>query len=118
MERVFDTTALDANDTFAAGMFGHLCSGKWFMLKGKRNDEIADEWYSEATRVLLEQMSMSNFGQIGYEMFKKLGSIGTACLLVEPGDITVLNFKEFHIGSFYIMENDQGLIDTVYRRFR
>jgi hypothetical protein len=118
MERVFDTTAMDANDTFAAGMFGHLCSGKWFTLKGKRDDEIADEWFSEATRILLEQVSMSNFGQIGYEMFKKLGVIGTACLLVEPGDVTTLNFREFHIGSFFIMENDQGLIDTVYRRFK
>lgn len=118
MERVFDTTALDANDTFAAGMFGHLCSGKWFALKGKRGDEIADEWYSEATRILLEEISMSNFGQVGYETFKKLGAIGTACVLVEAGTVTTLNFREFHIGSFFIMENSRGLVDTVYRRFK
>jgi hypothetical protein len=113
MERVFDCTALKANDIFAAGMFGHLCSGKWFMLKGKGEDA----WFAEATRVLLEELAVSNYGQVGFECFKKLGSLGTACMLPESGEKTHLNFREFHIGSFFILENSRGLIDTVYRKF-
>jgi len=114
MERVFDCTALKANDIFAAGMFGHLCSGKWFMLKGRGDDA----WFSDATRILLEELAVSNYGQVGFESFKKLGSLGTACMLPESGDKTNLNFREFPIGSFFVMENSRGLIDTVYRRFR
>jgi len=119
METVFDCTAIDANDIFAAGLFGHLCNGRWFLLKNKNPETEDGWWFGEASRILLEEFAMSNFGQMIHEYFKKLGSIGTGCLFEEQGEPgkPALNFREFHISSYFILENSKGLVDTLYRRF-
>jgi len=119
MEKVFDCTAIDANDIFAAGLFGHLCNGRWFLLKDQNPGGEDAKWFSEASRVLLEEFAVSNFGQMIHEYFKKLGSLGTACLFEEEGEPgkPTLNFREFNIKSYYILENSKGLVDTIYRRF-
>jgi hypothetical protein len=116
MEKVFDCTALDCNDIFAAGMLGHLCTGRWLMLRG--TDDSMDDWYAEATTAILEEYAVSNFAQKAHEMFKKLGCLGTACLFQEPGTTTAINFQDYHIGNFFIVENSKGLVDTLYRQFR
>ena len=119
METVFDCTAIDANDIFAAGMFGHLCNGRWFLLKDKNPDNEENWWFGEASKILLEELAISNFGQMIHEYFKKLGSVGTGCLFEEQGEPgkPALNFREFHISSYYILENSKGLVDTIYRKF-
>ena len=68
MERVFDCTAIDANDIFAAGMYGNLCQGRWFLLKSKDAETDQEDaisiWFMEITRILHEELAVSNFGQI------------------------------------------------------
>lgn len=120
MEKVFDCTAIDANDVFSAGMFGHLCNGRWFLLKNKNPEDQVGEWFGEASRIVLEELAMSNYGQMIHEYFKKLGSLGTACLFEEqgkPGNPS-LNFREFNIRDYFILEDSKGLVDTLYRKFR
>ena len=119
METVFDCTAIDANDIFAAGMYGHLCNGRWLLLKDRNPDSQDSWWFGEAGRVLLEELALSNFGQMIHNYFKKLGSIGTACLFLEKGEPGKpgLNFREFDISNYYIKENSKGLVDTLYRKF-
>lgn len=120
MEKVFDCTAIDANDVFASGMFGHLCNGRWFLLKDKNPESQEAQWFGEVSRILLEELAMSNYGQMIHEYFKKLGSIGTACLFEEqgvPGNPS-LNFREFNIKNYYILEDSKGLVDTIYRKFQ
>jgi len=116
MDKVFDCTAIDSNDVFAAGLYGHLCNGRWLLLKDQ-NPGKGDDWFGEATRILLEELSVSNYGQMIHSYFKTLGSIGTACLFVEQGEVTALNFREFHISTYVIAENNKGLVDTLYRKF-
>ncbi len=120
MEKVFDCTAIDANDVFASGMYGHLCNGRWFLLKDKNPESQEAQWFGEASRILLEELAMSNYGQVIHEYFKKLGSIGTACLFEEQGEpgSPALNFREFNIKNYYILENSKGLVDTLYRKFQ
>ncbi|MCD6149723.1 head-tail connector protein [bacterium] len=119
MGRVFSCTAIDANDTFAAGLYGHLCSPPWFVLRPQNpQTEISDEentWYSEATRILHEELAVSNFNLAVFEHFKDLGAIGSGCLFVEEGEKTSLNFLNLFIADFVYQENRHGLIDTVYR---
>ena len=123
MSQVFDCTAIDANDVFAAGMYGHLCppGQRWFILKAANPEadqpEEVKSWYSEATRILHEELAISNFGQVIHEHFRELGSIGTGCIYAEqgkPGDAT-LNFQNIHISSYFILEDSKGIIDTIYR---
>ncbi len=123
MALVFDTTAIDANDIFAAGMFGHLCQGRWFLLKAKTtgtgNSDAINRWIMDATQILHEELATSNFGQVIHECFKDLGWCGTTCPYEEegrPGDPT-LNFQHWHISTYCIDENSKGLVDTVYRKF-
>lgn len=120
MEQVFDCTAVDANDVFASGMYGHLCNGRWFLLKDKNPESQESWWFGEASRILLEELAMSNYGQMIHEYFKKLGSIGTGCLFEEQGKpgSPALNFREFNIKNYYILENSKGLVDTLYRFFQ
>lgn len=122
MERVFDCTAIDANDVFAAGMFSHLCNGRWFILKPSNpNSDQRDEvnwWFAEATRILHEELAVSNFGQMVHEHFRDLGCFGTGNIYEDEGKPggPSLNFRNIHIASYYVCENSQGLIDTIYRK--
>ena len=121
MSRVFSCTAIDANDVFAAGLYGHLCSPPWFQLQASPGPEreISEEerlWFSVATTIVHAELAASNFNLMLYELFRGLGSIGTGCLFVEEGKERALNFHDLFVGNFVLLENSQGILDTLIRK--
>jgi hypothetical protein len=64
----------------------------------------------------------ANFNTEVHEMYLDLTSIGTGCLFVEEHKDGFtdngIHFKTLHINEFYIQENNNGFIDTVYRKYK
>lgn len=115
-------TAQFANEDMAGGLFAHLCSGRWFGLKA-RNKALNESdgvktWFMEVTRILLEELAVSNFNNEIYELLLDLGWCGTPCIGVLPGVETWLDFETYHFSEYYIAENNRKKVDTNYRRFK
>lgn len=129
-ERLFDATAVLANDILAASMQGSLTSNavRFFGL-GVRNleldkkhqlrldlDACASEMYSA--------IQQSNFASESHEMYQDLGSFGTGGVFVEelpprPGvPFGGINHVALHPGEYCIDENAEGYVDKVFRSFR
>lgn len=119
---ITDSTAVFANQNMASGLYGHLFSGRWFGLKARKKDindsEDVQNWFMEVTRILLEELAVSNFNDEIFELLIDIGWCGTPCIGVDPGKETLLTFETFHINEYFIAEDNKGKIDTNYRKFK
>lgn len=119
--QLVNDTAIFANQDMAGGLFAHLCSGRWFGLKARskalNESEGVKTWFMETTRILLEELAISNFNNEIYELLLDLGWCGTPCIGAFPGVDTWLSFETYHFSQYYIAENNRKLVDTNYRRF-
>lgn len=121
-KELVNDTAIFANQDMAGGLFAHLCSGRWFGLKARdkaRNEiESVKTWFMETTRILLEELAISNFNNEIYELLLDLGWCGTPCIGVLPGADTWLSFETYHFSQYCIAENSRKSVDTNYRKFK
>lgn len=116
-EILFDGTALHANVTLANGMFAEITpSAKvWFSFdppEAIKNSDKAKSWYHQCTEVARMELARSNFAATIHEFFNYHGSFGTASIIALPGKQSTLNFTVETIGSFWIDENDEGIVDV------
>ena len=127
-EKLFDSTAITANTLLAASLQGTLTSPSlpWFGLKmrDKNINENRDVqvWLEDTARRMYDTFNDSNFNTEVHEMYLDLTSIGTGCLFVEEAgkgyDTDGIHFNTLHISEFYVQENINGFVDTVYRRYK
>jgi len=124
--QIFDSTGAEANQVFAAGMFGHLCPAttRWMQIEPadedlKRSKNIMS-WCAKASEAIIYALANSNFGQEITESFLNHGSIGTDTLYLEPEKFlgSQLVFQNIPISEILLMENYQSLVDTHYRLFK
>lgn len=60
----------------------------------------------------------ANFESQAYEHILSLLAFGSSCMLVEEArDGRGLRYKHVHLAQVYPSENEQGVVDTAYRRF-
>lgn len=78
-------------------------------------------WFDEVNRLLFRYRygAKANFSAHNQTTFMSLGAYGTGTLFVdelagEPG----LRYKNCHLSEIYLDENHQGIVDTVYRKFK
>jgi len=120
-KELINDTAEFANQDMAGGLFAHLCSGRWFGLKARskalNESENVKVWFMETTRILLEELAISNFNNEIYELLLDLGWCGTPCIGVFRGVDTWLSFETYPFSQYYIAENNRKLVDTNYRKF-
>ena len=123
MEQVFDGTALQAVDLLSASLHGMLTSGAtpWFHLALKdqdmgRDDEV-EAWLQDTSARMAKAFLRSNFETEIHEMYVDLVVFGTGCMFVEM-DQGQLRFSTRHISEFHIAENQYGLVDTVFRKYK
>ena len=119
---LFDTTAIRANQILANGQMSYTTpSGtRWFSYDapaGLRGKDAAEQWYAACTEAVQLLLARSNFYTEIHELYLDRGGFGTAVLFAEAGRTNPLRFENFPIGSFSLSENDEGLIDTIYREF-
>ena len=123
MELIYDGTALQAVDLLSASLHGMLTSGAtpWFHLDMKdanvgRDDEV-QEWLEDSSQRMIRAFNQSNFETEVHEMYVDLVVFGTGCMFIEMDNGT-LRFSTRHISEFYVQENQYGIVDTVFRKYK
>jgi len=127
-EVLFDSTAITANTLLSASLQGTLTSPSlpWFSIKLRDKQSNEDHqtqlWLEDTARRMYDAFNDANFNTEVHEMYLDLTSIGTGCLFVEEHKDGFtdngIHFKTLHINEFYIQENNNGFIDTVYRKYK
>lgn len=125
-QRLFDSTAIVANELLAASLQGALTSDafKWFRLKTRKQElndikEIA-EWLDEVADRMYLAFRQSNLNSELQEVYLDLGCFGNACVYMEEADpaqplFSGFRFHYVQIGRWTLSENKDGLVDTVFR---
>jgi len=123
MEQIYDGTALQAVDLLSASLHGMLTSGAtpWFHLDVKdadvsRDDDV-QEWLQDTSTRMIRCFNHSNFETEIHEMYVDLVVFGTGCMFVEMEE-DQLRFSTRHISEFYVQENQYGIVDTVFRKYK
>lgn len=125
-EKVFDGTAIWANEQLAAMLSSNVTSStqRWFTIEAQ--DESLNEarehkkWFEYVTNIMYAIFNMPHafFHQQTHEMYLDLGALGTSCQYVaeEFADVPA-RFQTFHISEINFLENNRGVVDTVHRKF-
>ncbi len=116
------SVASDCMHTLAAAHYSYITPAgmQWFKFKSadKQEDETYKKWYGNATEVALQELSKSNFYAEVQECYLSRVLYGTALMLCESKRGGGLLFRNIPVGTFGIAENDEGIIDTVCRKFQ
>ena len=118
-----DPTATDAVDVLAAGMLSGMTSPArpWFRLTtGDRDlDDRADikRWLYDVTEEMQKVFLQSNVYQALIQSYEELAVFGTSCMVALPSPDTVIHLHTMTVGEYWIAENSEKRVDTLYRRF-
>jgi len=122
----YDSTANHALFDLAASINSLLTnqSSDWLTLE-LEDDELNEieevkDWIGKTVKVIRQSLDNSNFYSEVHEFYMDLGSFGTGTLYIEPSTDPEkdLNFSARHIREIFVAENAEGMIDTVYRKFK
>jgi len=127
-EVLYDSTAITANNLLAASLQGTLTSPSlpWFHLK-LRDKELNEHrdvqlWLEDSARRMYDTFNESNFNTEVHELYLDLCSIGTGSMFVEEGnngfETEGIHFNTLHIAEYFIQENINGQVDTLYRKYK
>jgi hypothetical protein len=121
---LLENTAMQSNELLAGALHGMLTNpfSMWFELFTgddalDKNDNVR-KWLQDTTRRLHTILNLSNFQTEVHEVYLDLGCIGTAPILMEEDDVSVIRFSAKNVKTVYIDENAKGVIDEVHRPFK
>lgn len=85
-----------------------------------KDNQVAQEWADDVTKFLFKRRysDRSNFASQIHECYMSLLAFGTAVMIVEDMLDGTIRYKSSHIGEHYVQENNRGVIDTDYRKYR
>lgn len=119
-DRIYNMTAIRANQLLASGQMDYLFSGRWFSYDAPPELEADDEakrWYQACTEKMMRELARSNWNLQIHEALLDRGGFGTSSLLLEEGTRNLLTFHKFDVGTFVIEEDHEGKVDTLIREF-
>ncbi len=125
---LFDSTAIDASQTLAHSIHGTLTPSTqpWLSI-AVRQDELNEigevkDWLEDTARRIHAALRQSNWTTAVHEMYLDLvGPSAMGCLFVEEkppptsGGFGGFRFATQPAGSYYVAEDAEGRIDTVFR---
>ena len=123
-ELIFDGTAIHAAELMAASLHGMLtnAAAPWFSLRYEddsfNGDDEAKEWLEGATDVMYQHLARSNFQEQIHELYADLVTFGTAVIFIEDDKRNGFRFSTRHIAECYVSEDEDGRVDTVYRKYK
>jgi hypothetical protein len=119
--KILDGTATRALRVLAAGMQGGLTSPArpWFRL-GLYDQSLLEvdaigEWLDEVQKRLYTLFSRSNFYNTIHRLYKEETGYGQAVCIIEEDELDHVRFQVLTAGEYYLVENERGIVDTVYR---
>jgi hypothetical protein len=122
-ELIYDGTAVHAVELLSSSLHGMLTSPStpWFSMRYRnpalQNDDAANEWLEICIDQMYQAFNRSNFQQEIHELYYDLVVFGTSAFYVE-GDRDGLRFSTRHIAEVTVAEDQNGKVDTVYRKFK
>ncbi|GAT35611.1 bacteriophage head to tail connecting protein [Terrimicrobium sacchariphilum] len=121
--QLFDTTAVYANQTLANGMLAYMtpADGQWFSFSppaSRESDDEVSQWLQRCTEIVQRNLANSNFYSEIHELYFDDGGFGTGTLIALPGKSAALNFQALQIGSYCIAEDDERLVNTLFRELK
>lgn len=126
---MFDVTANTALFRFAAAMESMLTprNGKWHRIKitdpNLMKKRAVALWCDQVNDLLFHYRyaPTANYQSQQHDGYVSTGAFGTSALLVDQlmgRNAVGLRYKNLHLGEIYFAENHQGIVDTVWRRYR
>jgi hypothetical protein len=123
-ERVFDATASIALTRFVSAFTSMITpeGQRWHGLTSS-NAELnkilaVREYYEAVASILFRERYRGGFGSQVQEVFTSLGAFGTGSYLIEPSKKGGIYYKAQPLSKYWVAENDEGKIDTVYRSYQ
>ena len=122
-ELIYDGTAIHAVELLASSLHGMLTSPStpWFSMRFRERElqgnDAANEWLESCIDQMYQAFHRSNFQQEVHELYFDLVVFGTGAIYVEGADQGV-RFGTRHIAEISISEDANGIVDTVYRKFK
>ena len=123
--RVFDSTAINANAQLASGMESFLINPrtKWFELRtgDAELDEVQEVqvWLQDVRDRLLSHFASrdSNFYPAVHEGFQDISAFGTMVHFIGEDQSGKPRFTARPLSEIFVREDDDGRVDTVYRKY-
>jgi len=120
---VFDSTMQNAGTVYGAGVMSWMTpsGSKWFAYDAPfslRRDEAVKKWYSECTDIAHELLSGTNFYNEVHNVWIDDGHYGTTVLMIEEDAEKGARFEALPVGSYAVLENQFGEVDTLFRIHR
>lgn len=118
--QLYNTAAIQANQTLAHGQLSYAMpfSERWFSAEPPQDMQTDDSrrWYAKAGEIMAEGLAVSSFYTHAHEACIDRGGFGTAPIFVEESinSPSGLFFCVPQAGSYSIVENAEGLVDTFY----
>jgi hypothetical protein len=122
-ELIYDGTAIHAVELLASSLHGMLTSPStpWFSMRFRERElqgnDAANEWLESCIDQMYQAFHRSNFQQEVHELYFDLVVFGTGAIYVE-GTNDGVRFGTRHIAEISISEDANGIVDTVYRKFK
>ena len=118
--QLFDTTAIDANKTYAAGCMSWMTPSEttWSSYDAPpylSDNDAVKSWYSKCTDETRRILAGSNFYSAIHECYLDDGAFGTCGLLVEEDEKEGLRFEVLQIGSYAILEDHRRRVNMLFR---
>jgi hypothetical protein len=126
-QKILDGTALLASEQLAAGLHSFLTgpTERWFTLQTSdpslAEDPEALTWLDRVSEIIYEVYSLpkTNFHSAMHESYLDLGAFGTSIIYQESDPATSYPiFRTYPLAQCYILENSEGMVDTVYREIK
>lgn len=129
-DAIYDGTAIDANEELASGLHSYLTSPieRWFELgvvegdKGWIDDPDSLDWLETVSDIIYAYYAdpRSNMNPVLHEGYLDIGAFGSLVLSQEwdySGGGHLL-FKSYPLADCYYLENNQGVVDTMFRYYQ
>ncbi len=119
--KILDATATRALRVLAAGMQGGLTSPArpWFKLSLYDEELLTEkpisEWLDKVQKRMYTLFSRSNFYNAIHRLYKEEAGYGQAVGIIEEDAIDTVRFRVLTCGEYYLVENERGMIDSMYR---
>lgn len=118
---LFDTTAIEAVDSYASGIIGEVfpSNEKWMVWTPEDvdgSDDAAKAWYAKCGEIALMHLSRSRFYQQLKPVVVDLAYAGTGALSLRRGKRSNLQFSYVRLGNFAIEEDGEGTVTALYRQ--
>lgn len=121
---IINSKATLAHSVARAGMLSGIASPsrQWFGIETSDPElmevKAVREWCSDVQRRIAGAYNHSNFYTSASTMLGELLLFGTGAMLQEEDDETVFRFYPYTIGSYYIAQDERGVVNAFARKFQ